>query len=536
MQWRTGHGAAAPGQEELLMVIKRILVAVFVSVVSLASVAAYRFQVPENRSIVAINPDASITIRYAITFRNEGQPIDIIDVGLPDRHYGDVSADLDGIPMRNIRKSEVLSSGVEVHLGGHAIPAGATGTLHLTATAFDRVFPDRKDKTYASAVFTPTWYGAKYTSGTTHLVCQFVLPSGVGPEEPRYHGRAFTSAAVKDGRVVYTWDIPNASPSKSYTFGASFPARVMQRVAEEPRGPGPAARLLGALLALIGAALPLLFVAFFIGIMILVVFKAYRRRLKYLPATVGMEGVEIRRGLTVPEVAVLMERPVDKVMALLLFGMIRKGFVKVAGRNPLKLEIAKDRTIEFDYERAFAKAVEDDGRIDEGEAAKVLTDLIKRVTEKMRGFNRKKTLAYYNAIMKKAWGQVGSEDYSQAFEWLILDKEFGKRATERFGPRPMPLPVWWVPMYTGHYNPAGTGQSAPTTSLPSGPVAAANSIVSSVESFSHDLVNSVPGLATKVTQTTNPVPQSSGGGHSGGGCACACACAGCACACAGGGR
>ncbi len=515
--------------------IRKLAVAAFACALALAAMGAYRFRVPENRSVVIINPDASITIRYAIAFQNEGQPIDIVDVGLPRGPRDHVSADLDGVPMTDVRKSEVLASGVEVHLGSRAIPSGAGGTLHLTATVHNRVFPDRKDKSYASAVFVPTWYGARYTSGTTHLVCRFVFPAGVGPDDPRYHGTPFTSAAVENGRVVYTWDIPDASPSKAYTFGVSFPARVMQRVASEPReskrGPG----IAGALIALGGAVVPLLFVVLFVSVFVLVVVSAYRRRLKYLPATVGMEGVEIRRGLTVPEVAVLMEEPVDRVMALLLFGMIRKGYVSVKGRDPLRLELSKRDSIESSYEKAFADAVEDDGRIDEDEAAKVLTDLIKRVTEKMRGFSRLKTLAYYRGIMKKAWDQVGAEDYSQAFEWLLLDRDFQKTASERYGTSPMPLPIWWVPMYTGHTHAAPPGAAGPGASV-SSPVAAADGIVSGIESFSHDLVNSVPGLATKVTQTTNPMPQASSGGHGGSGCACACACAGCACACAGGGR
>ena len=32
------------------------------------------------------------------------------------------------------------------------------------------------DKNFASVEFTPTWYGSQFTSGTTHLVCTFVLP------------------------------------------------------------------------------------------------------------------------------------------------------------------------------------------------------------------------------------------------------------------------------------------------------------------------------------------------------------------------
>jgi hypothetical protein len=253
-----------------------------------------------------------------------------------------------------------------------------------------------------------------------------------------------------------------------------------------------------------------------------------------------MEGSEVRRGLTVPEAAVLMEEKVDKVMALALFGMVRKGMLKVVSQTPLKLEVVAGQEPATPYEQDLAKAVKDDGKISESEAAEALTDLIKKVQEKMKGFSRKKSILYYKDIMRKAWDQVGQEDYSQAFEWLLLDKDFSQTATTRFPGGNMPLPLWWMPIYSGHDHGGGGGAPAGPplaggASAP-GPVAAANSIVSSMESFSHSLVNSVPGLASKVTQVTNPVPVSSGGSHSGGGCACACACAGCACACAGGGR
>ncbi len=511
---------------------RRLLVLAGLLAAPLASLADYQFQVPENRCRVTVNRDASVTIQYALTFANQGQPIDVVDVGLPDDQYdlGAVTADLDGTLMTDIRKSEYVANGVEVHLGDKAIPAGARGTLHVTATARERVFPDDKDPAYASLEFSPTWYGEQYTSGSTRLVCEFVLPEGVGPNDPRYHGTPFTSARVEEGRVIYTWEMADASPSSQYTFGASFPARVMARLAEKPKGPGPVATMIAAIGSLISGSIPCIAFGGFIAVVIFSIVKARRRQMQYLPPTVGIEGVEIRRGLTVPEVAVLMQERVDKVMALLLFGMVRKGTLTVKGRDPLRLEVVADKKPEFSYEQEFAKAVQDDGRVDDKEAARILTDLIKRVQDKMKGFSRAKSVLYYKEIMRKAWDQVGQEDYSQAFEWMLLDKDFDQRATERFGTSPMPVPGWWTPMYTGHSYGAGTGGALPN------PVAAANTIVSGFESFAGDIVNSVPGLATKVTQQTNPVPVSSGGGHSGGGCACACACAGCACACAGGGR
>ncbi len=512
---------------------------VVLSLATAARAQQYKFQVPQNRCVVTVNPDASVTLDYAITFANEGQPIDVIDVGMPNGNYdlAGVTADLGGVPISDIRPSEYVKPGVEVHLGNKAIPAGQNGTLHLKASVPDMVFKDDKDPNYASVEFSPTWYGAEFTSGKTDLQCEFVLPEGVKPEESRWHELQATSSRFENGRVVYTWDIPFASPSDRLTFGASFPKRVMQRITETPKEPvqNPVTVLFSSLVKAAGGCMPCLFFMLFPALTIFGIFKNRQRRLQYLPATVGIEGTEVRRGLTVPEVAVLMQQPVDKVMALILFGLVRKGMVKVTGRNPLKLALVPGAQPQFSYEGEFAKAVQDDGKISEAEASKVLTDLIKKVSDKMKGYSRAKSVAYYQEIMRKAWDQVGAEDYSQAFEWLILDKDFGRQAQERYADRPMPVPVWWPMIYTGHTIGGSGGGSVPGGGLPN-LTSAANGIVSGIEGFGHDLVNSVPGLASRVTNTTNPVPVSSGGHYSGGGCACACACAGCACACAGGGR
>ena len=68
------------------------------------------------------------------------------------------------------------------------------------------------------------------------------------------------------------------------------------------------------------------------------------------------------------EVAVLMEQKVDKVMALRLFGMVRKGQVSVLARAPLKLEVVEGKEPGTAYETEFAKAIKGDGKIDDRHA------------------------------------------------------------------------------------------------------------------------------------------------------------------------
>jgi hypothetical protein len=180
--------------------------------------------------------------------------------------------------------------------------------------------------------------------------------------------------------------------------------------------------------------------------------------------------------------------------------------------------------------------------------------LVNSVSDKMKGFSRKETIAFYQNIMERAWQQieaagtpeVKSQMYEESLEWTMLDKNYDER-TRRVFTGPIFVPMWW-----GHYDPGyrsiGTGSvsstSVPTSggrspvSLPGSAFAA--SVVTGVQGFSSKVLGDVKTFTSGVTNKTNPVPVSTSSGHSGGGgghsCACACACAGCACACAGGGR
>jgi len=181
--------------------------------------------------------------------------------------------------------------------------------------------------------------------------------------------------------------------------------------------------------------------------------------------------------------------------------------------------------------------------------------LVRNVTEKMKGFSRQETVAYYREITKRAWEQVEAADtpevksqkYEEVMEWTMLDKNYGDRTEEVFRNTPIFIPTWW-----GHYDP-GYGK---ISTKPGGVPASiggggsripgadfAASMATGVQSFSGKVVGNINDFTSSITSITNPPPKvsttSSKGGYKGGGgfsCACACACAGCACACAGGGR
>jgi hypothetical protein len=184
--------------------------------------------------------------------------------------------------------------------------------------------------------------------------------------------------------------------------------------------------------------------------------------------------------------------------------------------------------------------------------------LVRTVSEKMKGFSRKETIAYYTDIMRRAWEQVQTaatpEMKAQLFDdnldWTMLDKQFPDRTREIFsGPMVIPSPSWWGrydPTFSrptassrGFEMPSAGSSTSSRPSLPGSDFAAG--MVRGVEGFAAGIIGDITGFTGGVTNRTNPPPppstrtggSSGGGGHS---CACACACAGCACACAGGGR
>ena len=534
------------------------------------------FEVPKQEVVVFVNSDGSISLDYTITFKNlpARDAIDIIDIGLPNSNYDlkSISAEINGKPATLIRPSEYVSPGVEIHLGGNAIQAGQTGTLHVYVGKVERVLGKstlQEAEEYASIVITPNYFSRDFTRGTTEYFFTIVLPAGLKPEEPRYHtpsgnwpgsDEPVETGFDTQGRVYYTWYAENANAYTSYKFGASFPIRLVPAqvvVATET----PNLRTVD-IDAIIGFLCTAGFIGFFFLIPILSAIAASRRKLQYMPPKIAVEGHGIKRGLTAVEAAVLMEQPLDKVLTMILFSVLKKGAAIVESREPLVLKITESLPENLQpYELKFLEAFQQTNKkLKESILQDTVVGLIKSVTEKMKGFSRKETIDYYKTIMEKAWQQVAaaetpevkSDVYEQVMDWTMIDRRWDDRTREVFQTGPVRVPTWWW-----RYDPvirsapsSGSGGMAKTTmpapsgsgnvtlpKLPGSDFAA--SMVKGVQSFSAGVLGNVNTFTERITNKTNPPPKTSsysGRSGGGGGCACACACAGCACACAGGGR
>ena len=530
----------------------------------------YYFQLEDNIVHLYINQDGSISLDYSMTFYNDpsADPIDFVDVGLPNDNFDQyaITADVDGKPVSYISSSDYMGngSGVAVALGDNAIQPGQRGTVNVfIPNVRDVLFQDDDDNTYASIVFSPTWFDSKYVFGNTNVEVTFHFPPGVQPDEPRWHASpsGFPAEPVTgyddNGQITYFWNNPSTNAHSKYEFGASFPSDIV------PSDTVATATLFNRLGINPDDVFGFLCCGGFVGFIALItalgIFNDRRRKMKYLPPKIRIEGHGIKRGLTAVEAAILMEHPADKVLTMILFSVIKKGAAQVVSSDPLKIEKIEPQPDNLrSYEVKFLDAFnETSARKRRNELQDLMISLIKSVSQKMKGFSHKESVDYYRKITEKAWQQVEAADtpeiksqkYDDHMGWTMLDKNFDQRTQDVFRTGPVFVPIWW-----GRYDPSwsrtqtsaprsiptggGRGGSAPSLpSLPGGAFAA--SVVTGIQNFSGNVVGNISDFTSAVTNKTNPVPKSSGGSYrSGGGssCACACACAGCACACAGGGR
>ncbi len=548
---------------------RRLLTITLIILITLAipiTVFAQDYYFSLDKEVVDVywNSDGTMSLDYLLTFTTQpsGHTIEFVDVGMPNGSFdfSSIQASINGNPLSISRDFQGTGGdGFAVEMGQHAIEPGQTGTVRVYVGRVSKVlYKDDDDENYASAVFSPLYFQSSVITGKTDITVTYHLPPGVQENEPRWHSAPSGFPAEPqagfdaDGRITYSWRNNNANGQTQYKFGASFPKNYV-----------PANSIVTVQLPSFSISPDtiffLVFCGFFgfmfLGIPALTIYGNRRRKLQYLPPRISIEGHGIKRGLTAVEAAILLGQPLDKVMTMILFGTIKKNAAQVIKREPLQVDVSSPLPNGLhEYEVNFLKSFKEDNNKTRRKLLQDMTvKLVRSVQEKMKGFSRRETIAYYKSIMEKAWQQVEQADtpevksklYDEALEWTMLDKDYNDR-TRRVFTGPVFVPVWWGrydPTFRGSA-PVSTGRATSSTSMPSVPRLPGSDFAASValgtQTFSQKVIGNVTDFTSRVTNVTNPPPPppKSGGGRSSGGssCACACACAGCACACAGGGR
>jgi len=546
---------------------------------SLVFAQDYSFSVPEVEVHVYLESDGTMTIEYYYHFQNHSgaHVIDYVDIGMPGASsysLGDIQATVNDLPITDIQDSPYVS-GVALGLGANSIQAGVSGVVYMIARNVRDVFyfaSSEEDVDYASVQFKPNFFSSDFTDGNTLFTLTFHLPPGAKDGEVVWYtpkgwpgDETPASGLDEDGRIVFQWSSENAAPDGEYTFGTAFPASLIpaDMIRTEQTATYNPSKVLGTLIpiACCGGAIVIFALVVYFSVK-----SAKKRKLQYLPPKIAIEGHGIKRGLTAVEAAILMEEPMDKILTMVLFSVLRKNAATLTKREPLEIKVEETlptdlREYETDFLKAFKKTAAPARRT---MLQDMMVTLVKSVGEKMKGFSRKETIDYYKDIINKAWAQVEeaetpevrAEKYSEVVDWTMMDKDYDTRTRRVFGSGPVFMPGWWwradptIGRTTGSTVSRGTsfpsGGKSKTITLPSLPGSnAAASVVNTVTAFSSGVVGNLSSFTGGVTSKTNPLPKPpsttfrssgrSGGGFSRG-CACACACAGCACACAGGGR
>jgi hypothetical protein len=576
---------------------------------------AWSFSVPRMVLNVTPNPDASATLEYEVEFHcNDGaHPIDIVDMGLPHEDYdiSNMSASINGKPLTGIRPSTEIDIGVEVDIDPAIMP-GQTGTFRFEATMPDMVYQDTTNSELASLRITPTWWGAQYVTDTTLLGIFVYLPDSVDMEKVVYQlDEPFDRKMQMDGKKAVAWLFEDTRMDHQHLVGVSFPKAWMDRVIKQTAWDlawkwwtesGTTRTIVGLLMLVafsiwyfrltggtgtclfipIVVVLPIIWAGSpglqLIGIPVLILLFIFGERLlasskrSYLPPIESVPGGEIKRGLTAPEAAVLLERPLGEVLTLVIFGMLKKGLVEMTRDDPLTVVVpeqykatrgdrrkiaAREGTVIRGYEQPFLDAIMERPAtpIPDLDLSKEVKALVDKLVERLEGYDVERTKEYYESIVYKAWkearkiGDVEKRDQyvDNNIGWLMLDTGY-----------PRHFNTWHRSGY--HYSPrwAGPAVSAPADTGPAvggrtsaGDVAAsfagwsenvAGRMASSMDPVSIGLkdggVMNLSGVDKAGMDFLETMAESSGSSSGGGGGGCACACAGCACACAcaGGGR
>lgn len=606
-----------------------LLLAVVALLAGPALAQDYYFAVPTLQLQVFIEPDGTARLVYDITFRNEasGRAIDVVDIGLPTGDYqiSNMTASIDGMELYDIRPSEYVKPGVEVHLDNQWISPGDTGTLHFEAVIPDLLFQDVTNRDYASFQITPTWFGSQYISGLTDVQIAIHLPEGISPETMLYQNEAFGQRALFQDRAVALWQFPATQLTGPHLVGVSFPSAGIAGVqrmtvfdlAERWFVSQTTLRLILGVLFLgiftaifvrltggtgwtlwfIGAAAlvfafirwPLSLLAGFIPLLAaLYLVERWRRtrKLPYMPPIAQVEGGGIKRGLTAPEAAALLEMPLNKVLTLIVFGLLKKGALRQTSADPFQVEsteafrAAKGKQEERwqarraaaqaagvtlqGYEQRFLDAIDakPNTPLRKIEFAQAMDWFLANVSKRMKGFDISDTQEYYQAIVRRAVEQAKAIPdiplrevaLDRDMEWILLDNSFSDVFnTPSYSYRPT-----WVRASSGsgglYSGPSGGGGSSP------GGGAFAPSFSNVAAGFAGWTENTMGSLAAAISPSSLPslagksgfvnlsgvdkatadvfqaLASSSKSGGGGGGGSCACAGCACACACAGGGR
>lgn len=171
----------------------------------------------------------------------------------------------------------------------------------------------------------------------------------------------------------------------------------------------------------------------------------------YQSAVARIEGGGIKRGLTSPEAAVVLGKPLNVTLTLVIFEMLRKGFLRQISATPLIVEVAEAfrthgsglsaqergeqrrkaaqaiNAALHKYEEPFLELIEAQPGIPvtELDFGVAVQPLVRYVAGRVGGFNLEETRAYYRLIVERAPREARSDGKLTFERQKVFDRNFG---------------------------------------------------------------------------------------------------------------
>jgi len=536
--------------------------AVFVAVLALALVASASatnlasaqtnlYTVNHEWAQIFINQDGTIDLIYNISLTVTQGTIHAFDVGQPNRDFTVGQAvDQYGNQLHTYSYTpDVASVDFKTPLN-----VGDSIWYTITTNVAGMIYNDTMNPGNYGMQFIPQWIS---DTPISDVRVQIVMPPDVTVQDVKTTQNFYNGTSTVEGRLAVYWQIGDIGANQQVQLGVSFPASAMPNYTPtQTSSSGDGFDDFFIIIASIGAVV-------FIFLFIFIIYRISKS--SYTSPKVSMETLGIKRGLTAVEASYLLDMKPQQIVTEILYSLLQKRAVWATETKPsLKLKVlppyenktgTKENPLRY-YEIDFLHAIKADGSLDEEKLAKAIMFLRDTVEQKLEGFSRKDTVAYYRRIVAEAWGQVekagtpelASNAYDEQLLWLMLDPNQRARTETVFVNRPFqpnPLWFWWWYGYTiYHPHPVFVPNvSAPAQSPTPGPIPGAefaNNIATAVEGTANNVVVNLEKFANSILPpppkaSHEPAPHKEGCVCACAACACACACVSCACACAGGG-
>jgi len=524
-----------------------LLLLLLLSSTSISSAQSYSWQVNYQHVTLDINQTGNVVMTYRVDANIvEGTWTEVwIPATRGDMQITSVVDDTGKSHSFYIDGDQIKTQDYNLQPGDHV-------NLIITSTLPGFVYKSNKTG-YDIVSFIPPWWDMAIQDTSV----KYILPAEVNVSQVFTGTREYSGIGTENGRTIVYFNNTYLSNNQRFDTAVSFPDSYMapgavtatsDTTGDYTTGDNNSDGILG-FCGLTSCFFPLFILGFIFWVFVLI---AGVNRRQYSSPTVKMDGVGVNKDLDPVEAAMLLRADPRRVLTQIMFGLLKKGNVKLISTEPLRLEPVSRQGVNY-YEKLFMDAIKDD-KLNENGLLTCFKVLAQRVVDKTRPFCRKDTEAYYKQKIDEAWEDVKAVDtpelklekYDAKMFWLLADENFATKTKDYlqspgWNTYTVPPIYWWYPYYMGipSHQPttAGTAQPsaagpAPTNQTTSSVETLANNVSNGVEAFAGGIVGKVDSFLG-VRNAANAPPAASAGSSGGSSCAhCACACASCACACA----